>query len=198
MEQTGLQTSVSKKNLWIGRIVSGLPALFLLVDGAMKLVKPAVVVDATTKLGYSESLIVPIGIVLIVCTILYLIPTTSVLGAILLTGYLGGAVSTHVRANEGLFPIVFPIIFGVLLWLGLYLHDMRLWALIPLRSTNRSSFQKDKEHEHLTLDYSNTVGVTIPVCGRHQVLLHDRGYEKDGTAKSDSLSGVVYPFYRRV
>ena len=128
--------TVSKKNLWIGRIVSGLPALFLLVDGAMKLVKPAVVVDATTKLGYSESVIIPIGIVLIVCTILYLIPTTSVLGAILLTGYLGGAVATHVRAAEGVFPIVFPIIFGALLWLGLYLNDTRLRALIPLRSSN--------------------------------------------------------------
>ena len=130
--------TVSKRNLWIGRIVSGLPALFLLVDGAMKLVKPAVVVEATTKLGYSENLIVPIGILLIVCTILYLIPTTSVLGAILLTGYLGGAVATHVRANAGAFPIVFPIIFGALLWLGLYLHDTRLRALIPLRSSNRS------------------------------------------------------------
>lgn len=127
------QNSVSKKNLWIGRIVSGLPALFLLVDGAMKLVKPAVVVEATTKLGYSESLIVPIGILLIVCTIIYLIPATSVLGAILLTGYLGGAVATHVRAAEDVFPIVFPIIFGALLWLGLYLHDTRLRALIPLR-----------------------------------------------------------------
>src|ERR1043165_998454 len=127
------QNSVSKSNLWIGRIVSGLPALFLLVDGAMKLVKPAVVVEATTKLGYSQSVIVPIGILLIVCTIIYLIPTTAVLGAILLTGYLGGAVAPHVRAAEGVFPIVFPIIFGALLWLGLYLHDVRLRALIPLR-----------------------------------------------------------------
>jgi len=133
------QNPVSKKNLWIGRIVSGLPALFLLVDGAMKLVKPAVVVEATTKLGYSESLIVPIGIILIACTLLYLIPTTSVLGAILLTGYLGGAVATHVRAAEGgVFPIIFPIIFGALLWLGLYLNDTRLRALIPLRSSYRS------------------------------------------------------------
>jgi len=139
MTQTDLQTSVSKSTIWIGRIVSGLPALFLLVDGAMKLVKPAVVVEATTKLGYSESLIVPIGIILIACTLLYLIPTTSVLGAILLTGYLGGAVATHVRAAEGgVFPIIFPIIFGALLWLGLYLHDTRLRALIPLRSSNRS------------------------------------------------------------
>ena len=137
MTQTDLQTS--KSTIWIGRIVSGLPALFLLVDGAMKLVKPAVVVEATTKLGYSESLIVPIGIILIACTLLYLIPTTSVLGAILLTGYLGGAVATHVRAAEGgVFPIIFPIIFGALLWLGLYLNDTRLRALIPLRSSNRS------------------------------------------------------------
>ena len=138
MAQTDLQTSVSKKSLWVGRIVSGLPALFLLVDGAMKLVKPAVVVDATTKLGYSEDVIIPIGIILIVCTILYLIPTTAVLGAILLTGYLGGAVATHVQAAEGAFPVVFPIIFGALLWLGLYLNDTRLRALIPLRSSNRS------------------------------------------------------------
>ena len=136
MVQTDLQTSVSKSNIWIGRIVSGLPALFLLVDGAMKLVKPAVVVEATMKLGYSESLIVPIGLLLIACTILYLIPTTSVLGAILLTGYLGGAVATHVRAAEGIFPIIFPIIFGALLWLGLYLNDTRLRVLIPLRSSN--------------------------------------------------------------
>jgi len=137
MTQTDLQTS--KSTIWIGRIVSGLPALFLLVDGAMKLVKPAVVVEATTKLGYSESLIVPIGIILIACTLLYLIPTTSVLGAILLTAYLGGAVATHVRAAEGgVFPIIFPIIFGALLWLGLYLTDTRLRALIPLRSSYRS------------------------------------------------------------
>ncbi|HEV8202717.1 MAG TPA: DoxX family protein [Pyrinomonadaceae bacterium] len=137
MTQTDLQTS--KSTIWIGRIVSGLPALFLLVDGAMKLVKPAVVVEATTKLGYSESLIVPIGIILILCTLLYLIPTTSVLGAILLTAYLGGAVATHVRAAEGgVFPIIFPIIFGALLWIGLYLNDTRLRALIPLRSSYRS------------------------------------------------------------
>lgn len=132
------QPSVSKTTLWIGRIVSGLPALFLLVDGAMKLVKPAVVVEGTTKLGYSESVIIPLGIVLILCTILYLIPATSVLGAILLTGYLGGAVATHVRTGEAAFPIVFPIILGALLWFGLYLTDVRLRALIPLRSSNRS------------------------------------------------------------
>ena len=130
--ESNIQTPVSKGKLWVGRIMSWLPALFLLVDGFMKLFKPAVVVEATVKLGYPENTILPIGIVLTVCTILYLIPRTAVLGAILLTGYLGGAVATHVRVGEGLFPISFPIIFGVLLWGGLYLRDNRLRTLIPL------------------------------------------------------------------
>ena len=125
---------VSKKALWAGRIMSALPALFLLMDGVMKLFKPEVVVKATVQLGYRESVIVPLGIVLLACTVLYLIPRTAVLGAILLTGYLGGAVATHVRVGEGLFSIVFPIIFGVLIWGGLYLRDERLRALIPIRS----------------------------------------------------------------
>jgi len=129
---SNIQRPVPKGKLWGGRIMSWLTALFLLVDGVMKLFKPAVVVEATVKLGYPENVILPIGIVLTACTILYLIPRTAVLGAILLTGYLGGAVATHVRVGEGLFPIVFPIIFGVLLWGGLYLRDNRLRTLIPL------------------------------------------------------------------
>jgi hypothetical protein len=124
---------VSKKMVWAGRIISALPALFLLVDGGMKLIKPAVVVDATVKLGYSETVIFPLGIVLLGCTILYLIPQTAILGAILLTGYLGGAVATHVRVGEDAFSIVFPIIFGVLVWGGLWLRENRLRTLIPLR-----------------------------------------------------------------
>ena len=133
--QADTQTApVSKKRLWAGRIISALPALFLLLDGVMKLVKPAPVVEATIRLGYPESVIFGLGIVLLACTILYLIPTTSVLGAILLTGYLGGAVATHVRVGEGWFPILFPVILGVLIWLGLYLRDDRLPALVPLRS----------------------------------------------------------------
>lgn len=126
--------AVPRSTRWAARIISGLPALFLLVDGAMKLVKPAPVVEATVKLGYPESTIVPIGVVLIVCTILYLIPKTSVLGAILLTAYLGGAVATHVRAGEPVFSIVFAIVFGVLLWLGLYLRNPTLRLLVPLSS----------------------------------------------------------------
>jgi hypothetical protein len=126
--------SPSSGAIWAGRIIGYLLALFALVDGVMKLFKPAVVVEATVRLGYPESTIVPIGIALVVCTILYLIPATTVLGAILLTGYLGGAVATQVRAGEGWFPILFPVIFGTLLWLSLYLQDLRLRALVPLRS----------------------------------------------------------------
>ena len=114
--------------------MSRLPALFLLVDGAMKLAKPAIVVETTVKLGYAESVIFPLGIVLLACTSVYVIPRTSVLGAILLTGYLGGAVATHVRAGNGWFTMSFPVILGALLWSGLYLRDARLRALIPLHS----------------------------------------------------------------
>src|SRR5438874_4946655 len=124
---------VSKTRLWAGRIMSALPALFLLVDGAMKLVKPEPVVKATVELGYSEAVILPLGVVLLACTILYLIPRTAVLGAILLTGYLGGAVATHVHAGHGPFEILFPVVFGALLWGGLVLRDDRLRAAILLR-----------------------------------------------------------------
>jgi hypothetical protein len=112
-----------------------LPSLFLLLDGVMKLFKPRFVVEATMQLGYQESAILPIGIILVICTALYLIPITSVLGAILLTGYLGGAVATHVHAGQGSFPIIFPFIIGVLIWGGLYFRDHRLRNLIPLLTT---------------------------------------------------------------
>ena len=136
--KSNTQTPVSNGRLWGGRIMSWLPALFLLVDGVMKLFKTAVVVEATVKLGYPENTILPVGIVLTVCTILYLIPRTAVLGAILLTGYLGGAVATHVRVGEGLFFVSFPIIFGVLLWGGLYLRNNRLRSLIPINQEGNS------------------------------------------------------------
>src|SRR4029453_6910954 len=98
---TMIQTvPVSQKTRWVGRIMSGLPALFLLVDGVMKLVKPAPVVEGTLRYGFSESGIIPLRILLTACTILYGIPRTAVLGAILLTGYLGGAVVTHVRFGD--------------------------------------------------------------------------------------------------
>jgi len=128
-------SSGSNATRWTGYVMTILPSLFLLLDGVMKLFKPRFVVEATVQLGYQESAILPIGIVLVICTVLYLLPITSVLGAILLTGYLGGAVATHVRAGQGSFPVIFPVIIGVLIWGGLYFRDHRLRNLIPLLTT---------------------------------------------------------------
>lgn len=125
--------SISNKQLWAGRILSGLPAAFMVLDGGMKLFKPAPVVKATLQLGYAESVIVGLGIVLLASTLLYLIPRTALLGAVLLTGYLGGAVASNVRAGQPLFNIIFPIVFGALLWGGLWFRDQRLRELLPLR-----------------------------------------------------------------
>ena len=130
--QADIQTApVSKKMLWAGWIISILPVLMLLMSGVMKLVKPDFVVDSFRDLGWPESLALCLGILEISCTVVYLIPRTSVLGAILLTGYLGGATATHVRIGE---PFYTPVILGALVWGGLYLRDARLRALLPLRS----------------------------------------------------------------
>jgi hypothetical protein len=118
--------------LWAGLVMSALPVLSLLMDGVMKLVEPGFVVKATTQLGYPERVIPGLGIVLLASTVLYLIPRTSVVGAILLTGYLGGAVAAKVRVGDGWFGTCFPVILGVLLWGGLVLRDGRLRALMPL------------------------------------------------------------------
>jgi DoxX-like family len=124
----------SKRRLWTGRIMSALPALFLFIDAVGKLLKPAPVVEGTVQLGYPESVLLGLGIVLLTCTVLYVIPRTAIFGAILLTGYLGGAVATHVRVGSPLFShILFPVYLAVLIWGGLYLRDERLRALIPLR-----------------------------------------------------------------
>ena len=128
--QSDTVSSASRKRIWAGRILSFLPALFLILDAVMKLVKPAFVVEATVKLGYPERVIVGLGVVLLACTLIYLIPRTAVLGAILLTGYLGGAVATHVRAGQGWFEILFPVVLGILLWGGLVLRDDRVRTLI--------------------------------------------------------------------
>src|SRR5260221_830582 len=104
--------------LWTGRILSGLATLFLLMDRIMKLFKPSFVVEANAQLGYAESSIVGIGMILIACTLLYTIPRTAILGAILLTGYLGGAVASQARAGAAWFPVVFPILIGMLVWGG--------------------------------------------------------------------------------
>jgi hypothetical protein len=127
-------TPVPKGQLWAGRVMTTLSALFFLLDGIGKLLKPEPVVKGTIALGYSESVILPLGFVLIACTILYALPRTAVLGAILLTGYLGGAVATHVRVGDPLFThTLFPVYFGIVLWGGLFLRDTRLRTLLPWR-----------------------------------------------------------------
>ena len=127
--------AASNKLPLIGRIMSALPVLFLLLDGAMKLVKPAPIVSGTIELGYPQAVIVPLGVILLACTVLYAIPRTAVLGAILLTGYLGGAVATHVRVGHPLFShTLFPVYVGALIWGGLLLRDERLRAMFPLRA----------------------------------------------------------------
>jgi len=133
MQSEAKAAPVSKAMLWTGRILTAIPALFLSMDGVMKLFKPAPVVEGTVQLGYPESVIVALGIVLLVCSVLYVIPRTAVLGAILLTGYLGGATASHVRMGGPLFNIVFPSLVGIMIWGGIYARDARLRALIPLR-----------------------------------------------------------------
>jgi DoxX-like family len=123
-------TPVSKKMLWAGYSISALPVLMLLFSGVMKLVKPASVVEGFVRLGYPESLALGIGIVELACAALYVIPRTSVLGAILLTGYLGGATATHLRIGE---PFFVPVLLGVMVWGGIFFRDARLRALLPLR-----------------------------------------------------------------
>jgi hypothetical protein len=124
------QRSTSNARLWAGRIISGLTVLFMLFDGAMKIVKPVAVVEATKRLGFPESAITGVGITLLVCTLLYVIPRTAILGAVLITGYLGGAVATMVHASSSFFETIFPILFATLVWLGLWLRDERARRLI--------------------------------------------------------------------
>jgi hypothetical protein len=127
--------SISKKSLWAGRITSGLVVAFLLFDAVIHLMKPAPVVEAFAKLGFPLRLAFPLGIIELVCILLYMVPRTSILGAILLTGYLGGAIAIQLPTGNSLFgEVLFPVYIGVILWGGIYLRDERLRTLIPLRS----------------------------------------------------------------
>ena len=127
---------VSKPALWLGRVLSGLVILFLLFDGAIKLVPWPVVTETMDRIGYgsSETLARSLGIITIVCTVLYAIPPTSILGAILLTGYLGGAMASHLRIGSPLFThTLFGLYLGLMVWGGLWLRDKSLRASIPFR-----------------------------------------------------------------
>jgi hypothetical protein len=124
-------STTPKAMLWTGRVLSGLAVALFVMSAAMKLSQnPEVVQGWEGKSGYPLSTLVPIGIVELVCVALYAVPRTAVLGALLLTAYLGGATATHVRISD---PFMSPIVIGVVVWAGLYLRDARIRALVPLR-----------------------------------------------------------------
>ncbi len=132
MQET--QTQRSNAVLWTGRVLTLLVVLFLLTDSIFKIMQPTLAVESTVELGYSAATLLPLGLLLLACLILYVIPRTAVLGAILLTGYLGGAIATHVRIDNPLFTHqLFPVYVGLFIWGGLYLRDQQLRKLIPLR-----------------------------------------------------------------
>ncbi len=126
-------TDISRKQIWTSRVMSALAVLFLLADAIGKLLRPQQVIEGTAQLGWPVSVILPLGIIQAVLLIAYLIPRTSILGAILWTGYLGGAVATHVRVGHPLFShILFPTYIALLLWGALWLRDRRVRELLPL------------------------------------------------------------------
>lgn len=132
---TPMMSSASTgRQVWVGRVITGLAVLFLLFDALMKLLRIPAAVDGTRQLGYPESVVLPLGILQIVLLILYVVPRTAVLGAVLWTGYLGGAIATHVRMGNPLFShVLFPIYVAALLWGGLWLRDRRLRAVLASR-----------------------------------------------------------------
>jgi hypothetical protein len=126
------QVSTSNVAVWTGRILSTVVVVFLIFDALMKLIKEPHVIAASADLGYPTASIVFIGALLLGCTLIYVIPRTAILGAILLTGYLGGAVASNLRIGHPTFECVFPVIFGALVWAGLYLRHAELREMIPM------------------------------------------------------------------
>lgn len=135
-----ISPAVSLTARWFGRLLSGLAILFLLFDGAIKLVPLGVVTEAMDKIGYgsSETLARSLGAISLVCTLLYAVPPTSFVGAILLTGYLGGAIASHVRIGSPLFThVLFGFYLGLMVWGGLWLRDGRLRQLLPFNTWSK-------------------------------------------------------------
>ena len=124
---------VPRASLWIGRILTAIAALFLLMDGVGKVLKAPPVMEACARVGVPERLIPGLGVVLIASALIYAIPQTSAMGAILLTGYLGGATWAHMRMGDAPFPTAFPSLLSLLIWAGLFLREPRLRAILPLR-----------------------------------------------------------------
>jgi len=126
------QTAPAWTRLWVGRVISALMIVLMLIDAGIKTLKLPAAVEGTVRLGYPASTVLPIGVIALVSVLLYGTPRTSILGAILLTGYFGGATATQVRVQDAWY--IFPPVLGVLIWVGLYLRDDRLRTLIPLHS----------------------------------------------------------------
>jgi hypothetical protein len=129
---TPASPAVSKGAFWTGWVLTGLVVLFLLFDAFGKFAKPVQVTDAFVKLGIPISQSVTIGALLLLCTILYAIPRTVVLGAVVLTGYLGGAVAIQMRVNNPVFETIFPVLFAAIAWMGIYLRRPKLRSVLPL------------------------------------------------------------------
>jgi hypothetical protein len=130
-----VEATGSRKAIWAGRVVSAIPVFMLGLSGVFKLAGGPRMTTDWASFGYPLSALFPIGVTELACALLYAIPRTSVLGAILVTGYLGGAVATHVRLLQPVWPA--PALLGALAWLGLYLRDPRLRELLPLRRLSR-------------------------------------------------------------
>jgi hypothetical protein len=128
---------VSKGQLWTGRVLGIIAVLFIIFDGVLKIICPAPVVQSSAQLGYSPALMPGIGIVLLAFMLVYVIPRTSVLGAALLTGYLGGAVASMVRIHAPTFELIFPFLFAIILWASLWLRNPQLRTVFPLLSSER-------------------------------------------------------------
>jgi hypothetical protein len=134
LDDTSTRRVDASKTLWAGRALSGITILFMLFDAAGKLALESHVIDATTQIGYPVAAIRPIGVIALLCTILYAIPRTAVLGAVLLTGFFGGAMASKIRVDAPLFSsILFAVYLGIIAWGGLYLRDERLRTLFPFR-----------------------------------------------------------------
>ena len=139
------QGSVSRGALWTGRVMSALPIFIVLMGSAMKLMRLPAVHEGFARAGLSDSLMVPVGLIELICVITYVIPATAVLGAILMTGLLGAACLTSLRIADPTYPL--PVILGMLAWGGLFMRDLRVRALIPFRKAERKSLRSASEPE---------------------------------------------------
>ena len=139
------QDSVSKGALWTGRVMGAFPVFLVLMGSVMKLMRLPAVHEGFARAGLPESLIVPVGVIELICVITYLIPSTAVLGAILMTGLLGAACLTSLRVADPTYPL--PVILGMLAWGGLFMRDLRVRALIPFRKAEGKSLRSPAEPE---------------------------------------------------